>query len=317
MKKLLVLAMFVMLAAVSAGCYWNEQVNTNQVGAQTEGGKIVAVVGSGLYSGGINAELTQINCDALNVPYENASVATAENQSVAIKATIIVLRDCGTYGGGSPNEANVKELLSNWNKVALDDAELSATVVASAGQGVKAGVHEYTLEQLLADRNGLAAKIESSLNENLKFPVRVISVQVNDVDPDDSYMAILQEKANLKAATDKAIQEQTFIKQTAANAKLQQDQNAEVSKAQLAAEQAITAVELEKARREGARIAATFDVYKTNPAALELRRLELLQKVVGDKATFWFLQPDQVVNLFTGQTNGVTPVVPQAPTGGQ
>lgn len=310
MKKLLVLAMFVMLAAVSAGCYWNEQVNTNQVAAQVEGGAIVKVVPSGLYSGGINADLIQINCDALNVPYENASVATAENQSVAIKATIIVLRDCGTYGGGSPSEANVKELLTNWNKVALDDAELSATVVASAGQGVKAGVHEYTLEQLLADRNGLAAKIEAALNENLKFPVRVVSVQVNDVDPDASYMTILQEKANLKAQTDTELQRQALIRQSAANAKLDQDQRVLVSQAQLAAEQAKTAVEVEIAKRDGEVIARKFEVYKTNPAALELRRLELLQNVIGNKATFWFLQPDQVVNLFTGQTGGLTPVVP-------
>jgi len=299
--KFLAVVLVVIAALSMTACYINEPVASNEVAAQMDGGRITNIVGPGVQSDwGMFAELRQVSCDTLTVDVSDPSVATKETQVVGIKATIQVKRKC--------DSDSVKQLLTSWVTIASNNEELSKVVSAVAAQGIKVGARTFTMEELLNDRNKMASTIEQTLNENVAFPVDIVAVVVNDVSPSDSYLKILQDKADYTAKTSAELQRQALIRQQASNQKLEQEQAAEVSKQQLLAEQAKTNVELEIASREGKKIAAQYDVYQTNRAAYDLRRMELLKGILGDKSTMYFLQPDQLLNLFLGNNNGIVPV---------
>ena len=308
MKKFLIV---VLLAVVSmagfVGCYWNESVSSSQVAAKMDGGRIMDVVGPGVHSDWRQfASLEQISCDTITVEVDDPSVATEETQVVGVKVTIQLKRRCDTN--------SVRELLTNWAAVAQNDEALTKVIQAVASQGIKVGTRSFSMEELLNDRNGLSSTITDTLNKNLKMPIEIVSVVVNDVSPSDSYLKILQEKADYTARTSAELQRQALIKQQSANAQLEQQQSVAIAKDQLLAEQAKTQVEVEIASREGKKIAAQYDVYKTNQAAYDLRRMELMAKILGDKATVYFLQPGQLVNLFMSGANPTVVPTVVAPT---
>jgi regulator of protease activity HflC (stomatin/prohibitin superfamily) len=111
-------------------------------------------------------------------------------------------------------------------------------------------------------------------------------------------VAILNEKAALRAETEKELERQKLINQQADNNILEAQKKAEVAAAQLIAEQAQTQVDVEIASREGKKIAAQYEVYSTNLQAYELRRLELMQKFFSDKTTYFFIPEGTDLNAF-------------------
>lgn len=290
MKKLVALCVLVCSAFLFSGCYLNEQVNRNEVAAMIDGGRITAVVGSGVYTNiGLFADLEHVACDVQTVVVNDDSVATKDTQVVSVEVTVQVGRGC--------DNDSVTELLSRWSSIAKDDQALVETVKTFVGTGIKEGTRAYTLDQLLDDRKGLAESIRNSLNEQIKFPAEITAVAVTNVDPNQSYIEILQEKANIAAQTSTELRRQELIRQKASNDKLQQDQDVVVAQAQLEAEKAKTAVQLEISNRAGQKIAAENQVYQLNQQAFELKRLELLANVLGDKT---ILLPSGNLNLLLG-----------------
>lgn len=257
MKKVV---LFVLLTAILTGCYWNSEVEANQVAVTLERNEIQDCKGPGVYTdGGWWADIQTINVDTLTFSVEDPEVMTKDTQPVGVKITIQARRqnDC---------EA-VKNLFTNWNSL-VDNENLAKTIAATAREGIKNGVIQFTLTELLKDRNGLANSIEVSLQEDAaKYSAEIVNVTIENIDVNDAYIQTLNDTAQFTAEINKKKQEQELIEQEAKTEVYKQQQEVLKLEAQLAAEKAITEIELERARRRGEVIAAANQVYMDNPAA--------------------------------------------------
>ncbi|MBI5876052.1 MAG: SPFH domain-containing protein [Chloroflexi bacterium] len=302
MKRLLPVAIALLAALTSTGCYLNEAVATNEVAAQRDGGRITNCVGPGVYTDlGLFSDLTSVSSNALTLVVGDKEVATKDTQLVGTDITVQFKRktDC----------ESMKNLLTNWSLLARDDNRLQETVSNITAQAIKVAVRNFTLEELLDDRDSLAQQIRKDLvNETSKFSVDVLSVGVKNVTLDPAYSKILNEKALLTAQIDAEKRRQDLIRQQAANQQLEQDQKVLVLQKQLLAEKARTDVDLEVASRDSRVSATKYQVFAQNPAALELERLRLLKDVLGDKSVIYLVPQNSSLNLILGNLSGTTPV---------
>ena len=289
-KKLVVITM--VLAFALSGCYLNSEVQANQVGIQLEENEIIRCTSPGVYTGwGFWDDLKVVSLDTLTFVVSDPEVATADNQLVGVGITIQARRnaDC----------ESVKSLLTNWSALTGDE-NLIGVITATALEGIKVGTRQFTLEQLLNDRNGLSSKISEGIEADAtKYSTTIVNVTVSNLDLDDEYAQMMQDKALLTAEIDLELRRQDLIKQKASNDKLDQNQRAEVLAQKLLAEQAQTEVDVEIASREGKKVAASYEVYSLNPQAFELERWNRIAQVF-DGQTVYFLQQGQDLNLLFG-----------------
>lgn len=276
------LVLLLIVGLLLSGCYINEEVDANEVGIQMSAGRIEGCVGPGVHTDmSWFADLKQISSATIKLSVADPEVATQDNQLVGVDITIQARRltDCDS----------ARNLLTNWPAL-LDDAALSETIDATAREGMKVGTRSFTLTQLLDDRNSLATKIQESLAVDTKvYSVEVVNVIVNNIAIDPGYANVLKEKALLTAQIETELRRQDLIKQTASNNILEQERRTAVLQETVKAEQAQTGVQMEIATRNGKMIAAANQVYVTNQYAFELEKLRLMQGILGDKATVYFV----------------------------
>lgn len=299
MKKWIV---FILGALVATGCYWNDEVATNQVGVQLNENKIESVVGAGVYTDmGFYAELKTMDVDTLTFSVEDPEVLTKDNQPVGVKITIQARRK-------SDDEA-VRNFFTNWSSLTINE-NLINTISATAREGIKNGTRGYTLTDLLNDRNGLAQAIRAALEGDVdKYSVEIINVTVENISISESYRQILEQTANLNAQVDQEKRRQDLINQQALNDVLEQEQRVVVAQAQLEAEQAETDVQVEIAQRAGEVTAASNQVYADNVQAYELEKLRLLKELFGDR-TVYFIPEGTDLTTFFNAPPGVLPAAP-------
>lgn len=310
MRKFSIVVVLGFLAIFAAGCYWNADVEANEVGVRMSRNAIQNCVTPGVYTDmGFFSELKAINRGTVTFSVEDPEVASKDTQTMGVRITIQArrLEDCDS----------ITNLLTNWPTL-INDQTMIDTISATAREGMKNGVRSMTAMQLLDDRNGLADAIRSQLTLDVqKYNVEIINVTVENIAPSVEWIKTYQDKANLQAETEKELQRQNLIKQQGANAQLEQEQQTLVYNKQLDTEKAKTLVDVEIASREGKKTAAAQEVYSQNPEAYDLKRLELLAKIFGDKAVIWML--DKTVNLNTlfskdGTPQTVIPVIQPSPT---
>lgn len=298
----------IVLALVLSACYWQADVHQDEVGVRKDRNAIIDCVGPGVYTDwNFFADMDQVSRSTVTFSVDDPEVATSDNQSVGVRVTIQARR--------MSNCDSIKNLLSNWPALIADQA-LVDTVSATAREGMKIGTRAMTLNQLLDDRNGLAGAIRAALEQDAgNYSVEIINVTVENIAPSAEWLAIMQEKANIVAETDREKQRQNLIQQKASNDRYEQEQRESVLKQQLAAEKAQTSVDVEIAKRAGEVTAASQEVYSNNPQAYELKRLEWLAKIFGEKAVFYFLPQGTDLNLLFGQQPGqVVPLISPQPT---
>mgnify|MGYP003533770682 CR=1 FL=1 len=164
---------------------------------------------------------------------------------------------------------------------------------------MKNGVRNYNLSELLNDRNGLGNSIGEQLSlDASKYSVEIINVTIENVSHSPDYMAILADKANITAETEKELERQKLIEQQASNDILQAQKTAQVKLEQVEAERAITAVEVEIAKREGQVTAASQQVYTDNPQAFMLEQLRLLDAIFDGQTVYYLPEGTDLTTVF-------------------
>jgi hypothetical protein len=293
----------ILLVLFTSGCYWNDDVRTDQVGVQLNRNKIISIVGPGVYTDmGWFSDLREVSVGTLTFSVEDPEVATSDNQLVGVKITIQARR--------KSSDADVRNLVTNWPAL-VDDGALITTVSATAREGIKVGTRTFNIEGLLNDRNGLATRIREQLEADAeKYSVEIVNITVENVALDPQYASTLQGKALMTAETEKELKRQELIRQQYANQQLEQQQRAQTLQEQLVAEEAQTAVQVEIATREGKETAARALVYTQNEQAYELERLRLMAQIIGDKASTWFIPQGTDLTLLLNQTD--QPIIPLA-----
>ena len=290
-KKFFVLSVLVVLSMFLQACYIGQDVQTNQVAVELEKNRIVQVVNAGVYtSWGFYNEMKVMNVDTLTFGVEDPEVLTRDNQAVGVKITIQARR--------KSDEESVKNIFENWAST-TDDNKLVEVISATAREGLKNGVRNYNLSELLNDRNGLGNSIGEQLSlDASKYSVEIINVTIENVSPSPDYMAILADKANITAETEKELERQKLIEQQASNDILQAQKTAQVKLEQVEAERAITAVEVEIAKREGQVTAASQQVYTDNPQAFMLEQLRLLDAIFDGQTVYYLPEGTDLTTVF-------------------
>ncbi len=279
MKKIVLMFCLILIAMLSTGCYLNEEVATSEMALKLEAGQIKDCVGPGKYTGwGFWDDLQPISVATLTFKIVDPEVATYDNQLVGVDVAVQARRMVACDG--------LSNIAANWPSIITDEGLIS-TVTETGLEAIKNGTRDFTLTQLLDDRNGLAHGIREALqNDADLYSVQIINVMVSNIAINPEYAAQLNKKALITAETETSLRQQDLINQQKSNETLEQTRRAEVLGQQLLAEKAQTAVELEIAGREGRVIAAQNLVYLENERAYELERLRLMANIFGDKVVF-------------------------------
>jgi hypothetical protein len=292
------------LGFLLSSCYINKEVDANEIGIKMNAGRIESCVGPGVYTElGWFQDLKLLSSATINLSVGDPEVATQDNQLVGVEITIQARRmtDC----------ESARNIFTNWNSLVNEQA-LIDTISATAREGIKVGTRDFTLTQLLDDRNSLAQKIEESLVGDADFySIMIVNVIVNNIAIDPSYAEQLKEKALLTAQIETELRRQDLIKQTASNNILEQERRTAVLQEQVKAEQAQTFVQLEIANRAGKMIAAENQVYITNQYAFDLEKLRLMREILGDKSTFYFIPEGTDITMLWNPSS-VVPVPVEA-----
>lgn len=292
--------MLIVLITLLSGCYWQKQVEGNQVGLRMNDGVSInavdGVVGPGRYSSGLAwyAEMEVLDVSAKTAQWEDPDLWTKDKQPLYFKVGV-------TYRRKSDNES-VRMMWANYNTEARDDAALEQQVRNRVPRVAKAVTVQFTLDEMLGITGGEAAGrgvITQKMSELLapelaEFGVELLDVGVNDIGVDPDYAAKLKEKAQAQINTELAAQKSLQLAE------------------QVKQETAQTAVDLEIARRNNLVAQEQNKVYVDSPQAFELKRLELLQNVIGDSDKIYFVpEGADLTLLLGGNTNTVTPVQPK------
>lgn len=290
----------VLFAVLLSGCYWNDEISPSEVGAKLYKNRVESCTGAGGVETDMRyfSDLEKISIATLTFEVEDAEVATKDNQLVGVRITIQARRkaDCDS----------VKGFLSNWSHL-RDDAILQDTIDATAREGIKNGTRQFTLTELLDDRNGLSTAITEQLTQDAgKYNAEIVNVTIENVAIAPEYAQVLQDTAQLKAQQDYELRRQTLVKQKAETDLYERQQEQLVLAEQLKVEKANTLVEVEIARRAGEKTKAANEVYQVNEQAFELERLRLMKEVFNNK-TVIFLPEGSDPNMIFGM-NGIVPV---------
>src|SRR5205814_2976338 len=114
-------------------------------------------------------------------------VATSEKQLVGITLNIKVQR---------PSEPErVESLWRSFNNLARDDKAIPEILNGPARQSIKVNVAQFTLDELLTDRNKLRDAIYQEMEARAKqYSLDVLSVDVSNVALDPKYAEELQKR---------------------------------------------------------------------------------------------------------------------------
>lgn len=297
-KKIIFIMLALVLAITSSGCYFWKSVKTHQVGAKVVKNEIMECVGPGVYTNAmLFRKLYSYSVATITFEVEDPEVATADNQLVGVKITIQARRkgDC---------ESN-KSFHSNWSLL-LKDEILQSTIDATAREGIKNGTRQFTLMQLLDDRNGLADAISSQLKVDAgKYSTEIINVTIENISIAPEYAQVLQDTAKLRAEEDYQERRKSLIEQQAETDLFEREQAQLVLAEQFKVEEAQTLVEVEIATREGKKTLAKQEVYLLNEKAFELEKLVLLADILGDNVVY-FLPEGTNLTLFMSELTGVS-----------
>ena len=295
-KGLLKVVVFMVLLVTLSGCYFNNDVGTNQVGVMLQRNAIVSVVPPGVYTDwSFFSDLKQMDVNTQTFTVEDPEVLTSDNQAVGLKVTIQARRN-------ADNES-VRNLVTNWSTL-MDNNIMIETISSTAREGMKNGVRAFNLTTLLDDRNKLADAIRTQLEiDTAKYGVEIVNVTIENVALDPAYTGTLNEKALLRVQTEKEKERQLLIKQQADNDKLQAQQTTIVIGEQIIQAKAQTELEVAIAAREGQKIAEANKVYTLNPQAFELEKMRLAKYLIGDKTVF-YIPAGTSITQFVGDLFG-------------
>jgi len=285
MKKALSIAILLVTSTLLSGCYWNARVESNEVGLiMRDGVSISQVVTFGRYTNmGWFSQLVVMDASAKTLKWSDPDLWTNYEQPLGFEVGV-------TYRRKGDDES-ARTLWQTYNAEARDDAALETQVANRVPRVAKAITTKYTLDQMLGIGDGNVsvgrAQVQKELFDLLapelsEFGIELLDVGINNITPDPAYAQKLKDKAQVKIDVEIATQRTAQLAE------------------QVKQEEAQTKVALEIARRNNAVAEEQAKVYTISPEAYELRRLELLSGVIGERDKLYFIPQGSDITLFLG-----------------
>lgn len=283
-------------STVLSGCYWQREVESSQVGlVQPNGVTVTEVTGAGRYTNlGFYADLDVIDVSAKTVQWNDPDLVTQDKQPIGLSLAVTYQR--------KRDKESILTMWDNYRSEATSDQALEQQVLTRVPSVAKAVTTRYSLDEMLGvaedqvgttgGREAMTTDLFNLLKPQLdEFGVQLLDIRVENIDPDDAYLAQLAEKARAILGVELAKAEAQRLEQV------------------LEQERRQTLIELEKAQRENQVNEERAKVYRTSPQFFELRRLELLKDVVGANDKIYFVpQGADLTMILSGQQNQIVPV---------
>lgn len=254
--------------------YFLARVEEQEVGIKFRGGRIVEVVGPGIYSDvGLFVELKRVSSSAVPFLVTDPEIITSDKQRIGLAAAGDIFR---------PRLENADQLQTLWaqyNTLYLNDEAARAHIEQRAQQAMKVCVGDRTFDDAVIGtaRDDLRACIDTELNklaQNVGLVVENVAVPEVAIAPEAQ--ARLDEIVQSRLQTEKAAQDELRAKaQAAAEQALQEGQiRVEQSRLQEETRQKVLLAQLDEAR-----LAAQQKVIQAERAN-ELARVEANRAVI-------------------------------------
>jgi hypothetical protein len=280
-KKFIVL--FVLVSVLLSGCYWNTEIDEAEVGLiMSDGVKVDRVAYAGRYTDMSSrwAKIEEIKTSNISAMWEDPDLVTKDKQPIGFKVELSFAR--------ARDSESVLTMWQKYRSEATDDNALTALVLARIPSIAKAITTKYSLDEMLGiggdiDRQQVETELYDMLAESLKeVGIELRSATIANIAPAQSYMDLLQSKANAAIEVEVAQERTKMLTE------------------QLAQEEAQTDIDLEVARRENLVAEERAKVYEESDRVYELRRLELLGNVLGESDKVYFVPEGADITLYIG-----------------
>jgi hypothetical protein len=263
---------FILLIFSSNFYYFFERVEEQEVGVQFESGRIVDVVGPGVYSDfGFYVELRKISSQAIPFTIEDQEIITKDKQRIGLVVSGDIFR---------PNLALKDVLLDKWaeyRNIFLDDQFAQSRVQALAQQAMKVCVGDRNFDDNVVGtaRDELRNCIDTELSElATNFGLQIENVVVPNVMLSPEVQAALDAIVQSRLATEKAAQDKlkAQAEASAEQARQEGEIRVEQSRIQEEAKQQTVLAQLEQEK------------ILAQKAVIEAERANELAKVEAEKA---------------------------------
>ena len=254
--------------------YFLARVEEQEVGIKFRGGRIVDVVGPGVYSDvGLFVELKRVSSSAVPFVVADPEIITSDKQRIGLAAAGDIFRP------RLENADQLRNLWAQYNTLYLNDEAARAHIEQRAQQAMKVCVGDRTFDDAVigAARDALRECIDSELNklaQNVGLVVENVAVPEVIIAPEAQ--ARLDEIVQSRLQTEKAAQDELRAKaQAAAEQALQEGQiRVEQSRLQEETRQKVLLAQLDEER-----LAAQQKVIQAERAN-ELARVEANRAVI-------------------------------------
>ncbi|MCK6626479.1 MAG: hypothetical protein L6R45_15045 [Anaerolineae bacterium] len=200
-----VIVAVIVLVFSSQFYYLFERVEEQEVGVQFESGRIVDIVGPGVYSDfGFYVELTKISSQAIPFSIEDQEIITKDKQRIGLVVSGDIFR---------PNIAQKDILQDKWaeyRNIFLDDGLAQARVQALAQQAMKVCVGDRNFDDNVVGtaRDELRNCIDTELSDlAANFGLQIENVVVPNVILSPEVQAALDAIVQSRLETEKAAQD--------------------------------------------------------------------------------------------------------------
>ena len=254
--------------------YFLNRVEEQEVGVKFRGGRIVDVVGPGVYSDvGLFVELKRVSSSAVPFLVTDPEIITSDKQRIGLAAGGDIFRP------RLENAGQLRSLWAQYNTLYLNDEAARAHIAQRAQQAMKVCVGDRTFDDAVigAARDDLRACIDSEINklaQNVGLVVENVAVPEVTIAPEAQ--ARLDEIVQSRLQTEKAAQDELRAKAQAAAEQAQQEGQIRVEQSRLQEE---TRQKVLLAQLDEERLAAQQKVIQAERAN-ELARVEANRAVI-------------------------------------
>lgn len=282
MRKGLGFLIVTLVVLLMPGCYVSHAVPENQIGVELPNGVTIGkVVGSGRYSdGGVRSKIVNIDVSAKQISWDDPDLVTKDLQPIGVTLQVTYARDRA--------DKAIRLMWDQYHQEATDDKALETMVRGRIPAVAKEVTTRYTLPDLLgtngndqAGRALVAQQMGQLLTDQFTaIGVTLLNVSITNIEPDQAYLDLLNQKAQVGLQTEIAQQK---------TAQLQE---------QLKQEQAQSQVAYEIANRNAKTTTTELNPYIASPLAAQVREAELIAEALKNCTSFCNMPP-----------NGLTPAV--------
>jgi hypothetical protein len=227
----ILLVILFLLSTASRFMYFLRTVEQQEVGVQFQGGRIVDIVGPGVYSDiGLFVDLKKISTQAISFVVEDDEIITMDKQRIGIVVSGDIFR---------PDITKKDIILEKWDRyrgIYLDDVLATSRIEEFTKQAMKVCVGDRTFNDSIigTSRDDLRACIDDELNSLVSpMGVEVKNLVVPDVIISPEVQAALDAIVKSRLLTEKAAQDQLKAKAEAAAEQARQEGQVRVEQSKI------------------------------------------------------------------------------------